>query len=161
VALIAYIKSLPPVDHIVTPIRIGLIGRLLHVTGLATVAPAEIIDHAAPRPQTVAKGRTKEYGAYLANICKGCHGAELSGGAIPGASAEQPDPANLTPDPVTGLGQWQEADFVTAMRTGVRPDGTQLATQMPWQAFQHMTDEELGALWLYLQAVPAKPEGNR
>ena len=28
-------------------------------------------------------------------------------------------------------------------------------------SFEQMTDEELGALWLYLQSLPARPHGNR
>lgn len=160
-ALVAYIKALSPVDHTPAPIYVGPLGHLLHATGLFPVVPAEVIDHNAPRPEEVAKGKTKEYGAYLANTCKGCHGAELSGGPIPGVPSEPPYPANLTPDVATGLGTWQEADFVKVIRTGVRPDGTALATAMPWPAFKEMSDDELGALWLYLQSMPAKAEGNR
>lgn len=159
--IIAYVKSLPPVDQARMPMTIGPLGRILHVTGMVTVVPAEVIDHTAPRPEAVAKGATKEYGAYLAKTCTGCHGATLSGGPIPGVPSDGPAPRNLTPDVATGLGKWQETDFAKAIRTGVRPDGTQLATAMPWPAFQQMTDEEVSALWLYLQSVPAKPYGNR
>lgn len=160
-SIIAYIKSLPPVDQERAPLKIGPLGRILHITGMVTVVPAEVIDHSAPRPQMVAKGATKEYGEYLAKTCTGCHGATLSGGPIPGVPSDGPAPRNLTPDLETGLGQWQEADFAKAIRTGIRPDGTQLATAMPWPAFQQMTDEEVSALWRYLQSVPAKPYGNR
>lgn len=159
-ALVAYLQALAPVDHERTPLYLGPLGRILHVSGMVTVVPAEVIDHTAPRPQTVARAATKEYGAYLAKTCTGCHGATLSGGPIPGVPSDGPHPRNLTPD-ATGLGTWQEADFVKALRTGVRPDGSALSTTMPWPAFQQMTDEELKALWLYLQSVPAKPYGNR
>jgi mono/diheme cytochrome c family protein len=159
--LVAFIQSLPPVDHETAPIAVGPLGRILHVTGIATLLPAEIIDHNAPRPAVVAKGATKEYGEYLAKSCTGCHGNNLSGGPIPGVPAEAPYPRNLTPHLETGLGQWQETDFVQVIRTGIRPDGSQLAAGMPWQAFSAMTDEELRALWLYLQSVPAQPYGNR
>ena len=30
---------------------------------------------------------------------------------------------NLTPHPEAGIGRWTEADFVRAMRHGIRPDG--------------------------------------
>ena len=160
-AIMAYVASLPPVDQERAPLSLGPLGRILHVSGMLTVVPAEVIDHTAPRPATVARAATKEYGAYLAKTCTGCHGATLSGGPIPGVPSDGPAPRNLTPDATTGIGAWQEADFVTAIRTGVRPDGSQLSTAMPWPAFQQMTDEELQALWLYLQSVPAKPYGNR
>jgi mono/diheme cytochrome c family protein len=42
--------------------------------------------------------------------------------------------ANLTPD-ATGIGGWSEAQIVTAIRTGTRPDGSQLAPAMPWMSY--------------------------
>lgn len=159
--MVAFIQSLAPVDHEKTALKVGPLARILHVTGLVTVLPAEIIDHNATRPAAVAKAATPEYGEYLAQSCVGCHGATLSGGPIPGVPGDGPFPKNLTRDVETGLGHWQEADFVRTIRTGIRPDGTTLAAAMPWQAFGLMTDEELSALWLYLQSVPAKSYGNR
>ncbi len=38
---------------------------------------------------------------------------------------------NLTPDPETGLGKWTEAQIVTALQTGKRPDGRELAPTRP------------------------------
>jgi hypothetical protein len=31
---------------------------------------------------------------------------------------------NITPDPETGIGKWTEAEIVSALRNGKRPDGT-------------------------------------
>ncbi len=161
--LIAYLKSLPPVDRMPPPNTVGLLGRILLVTKLAAVLPAELIDHNAPRPAAVAKGPTAEYGHYLVSqTCMGCHGEDLSGGPIPGLPPDPPFPQNLTPDQETGLGNWSKEDFVGAIRTGQRPDGAAInPTKMPWLAFQHLTDEKLSALWLYLQSLPARPYGNR
>jgi hypothetical protein len=50
---------------------------------------------------------------------------------------------------------WSEEDFLTAMHTGVRPDGSQIDRSMPWWSLGQMTDEELKALWLYFQSLPA------
>lgn len=161
-AIIAYIKSLPPVDREKSPDSLGPLGRILLVTDQIPVLPVEFIVHDAPWPVTVEVAVTKEYGAYQAQTCTGCHGATLSGGPIPGVPAEPPYPANLTPDAETGLGHWAEADFFRAIRTGQRPDGTSLNPQnMPWPLFAQMTDTELSAVWLYLQSIPAKPEGQR
>ncbi len=160
-ALIAYLKSLPPVNQQNDAKSLGPLGRVLLVTDQVAVLPAERIDHTAPRPAAVEPGPTQEYGAYLAQTCTGCHGAGLSGGAIPGVPAEPPYPANLTPDPETGLGRWTEADFFRAIRTGQRPDGSTISQAMPWVNFSQMSDMELSALWLYLQSVPAKPAGQR
>jgi mono/diheme cytochrome c family protein len=161
--LIAYLKSVPAVDNEVPARRVGPLGRVLIVAGqIPSLLPAKFIDHDAPRPATVARAVTPEYGAYLAKSCIGCHGSGLSGGPIPGVPAEPPFPANLTPDADTGLGQWQEVDFIRAMREGKRPNGSEInAKAMPWPIFSQMTDTELSALWLYLQSIPTQPHGNR
>jgi hypothetical protein len=31
---------------------------------------------------------------------------------------------------------------------------------MPWETFGQMTDDELKALWMYLQSLPAMPQGG-
>ena len=36
-----------------------------------------------------------------------------------------------------------------------------LNTSMPWPYYAQMTDDELRAIWRFLQAVPARPTGSR
>lgn len=160
-ALVAYIRSLPPVDSDLPAPSVGPLGRALFLAGQVPLLPAELIDHAAPRRAAPAPGVTAEYGAYLATGCTGCHGAGFSGGRIPGTPPDWKAAANLTPDPATGLGRWTEQDFVRAMRTGRRPDGSGIDPLMPWKGLASMTDTELRALWAYLRTVPAKPYGSR
>lgn len=160
-ALVAYIKSLPPVDSDLPESSVGPLGRALFLAGQVPLLPAELIDHAAPRGAAPAPGATAEYGAYLATGCTGCHGAGFSGGKIPGTPPDWKAAANLTPDSATGLGRWTEQDFVRAMRTGKRPDGSGIDPLMPWKGLANMTDTELQALWAYLRTVPAKPHGSR
>jgi mono/diheme cytochrome c family protein len=60
--------------------------------------------------------------------------------------------ANLTMDRETGIGTWSKADFVRAVRSGVRPDGRVLRYPMP--AFRELTEAEASAIFAYLQTVP-------
>jgi hypothetical protein len=55
---------------------------------------------------------------------------------------------------------WSEEDFITALRTGVTPSGHVLSEAMPWRYVGQMTDEELQAIWLYLQSLPALEQGT-
>lgn len=64
-------------------------------------------------------------------------------------------PRNLTPDPETGIASWTEEQIVAAVRTGIRPDGTQLLPPMPWPAYSRMSDEDAFALAAYLKSIPA------
>ena len=98
-------------------------------------------------PATGAVAETPvERGRYLVTTiaaCGNCHTprdaakkpvarGELSGGF------EFEDPGlgqivgtNITPDAETGIGQWSEAEIVTALRDGKRPDGTLIRPPMP------------------------------
>ena len=64
--------------------------------------------------------------------------------------------ANLTPDKETGLGQWTEETFTQAMRTGRHEGrGRPILPPMPWFSVAKTTDEDLHAIFAYLQSIPA------
>ncbi|MDX1941342.1 MAG: c-type cytochrome [Saprospiraceae bacterium] len=68
--------------------------------------------------------------------------------------------ANLTPDE-TGLGNWTEAQFKKAIKEGKSKgmDGTRpLLPPMPWQNFVNISDEDVSAMFAYLQSI--KPIAN-
>ena len=157
-AIIAYIRSQPPVDHELPPITVGPIARVLSVAGKMALFPYYRIDHNVRPLAQAPAGATEEHGRYLARSCIGCHGEGMSGGRIPGAPGSWPAAANLTP---TGLGTWTEESFIRTMRTGVDPSGQQLREPMPWQSFGKMSDDELRALWMYLATLSRKPSGGR
>ncbi len=63
--------------------------------------------------------------------------------------------ANLTPDKETGLGSWTDAEFVQAMKTGKHGGvGRPIMPPMPWQAMSNLSDEDLRAMFHYLQSTP-------
>jgi mono/diheme cytochrome c family protein len=159
-AIIAYLTSVQPVDRENPSISAGPLLRAVYLAGQVALVPAEKIDHAA-KPAAPIVGVSVEYGRYLAAGCTGCHGLGYSGGPIPGAPPSFPPAANLTPDNATGLGAWSEADFMRALREGVRPDGSSINPVMPWKNLARMSDTELRALYMFLRQVPAQPRGNR
>jgi len=68
--------------------------------------------------------------------------------------------ANLTPDP-TGIGSWDEAQFMYALREGKfkgLPGARPLLPPMPWEMYRHMTDDEMKAVFAYLKSL--KPISN-
>ncbi|HWP58881.1 MAG TPA: c-type cytochrome [Candidatus Acidoferrales bacterium] len=65
---------------------------------------------------------------------------------------------NLTPDKETGLGEWSEETFIRAMRTGKhqgQPNGRDILPPMPWFNVKQLSDDDLKAVWAYLQSLPA------
>lgn len=160
-ALIAYYRSLPSVDAVRPGPRVGPLGRALHLAGQLPLVSARLVDHLAERPEAPPVGASAEYGAYLATGCTGCHGEGFSGGRIPGGDPGWPPASNLTPDPGTGIGSWSLADLSTALREGVRPDGSMLDPAMPIAATRHLTDTELEALYAFLMSLDPVPFGDR
>jgi mono/diheme cytochrome c family protein len=159
-AVIAYVQHVAPSNNVLQPTRIMLLPRALLVAGVMPLLPAEGMRDSAGAPMSVQPGPTPEYGGYLAIIagCRKCHGSGLSGGKMTFGDPSWGPAANLTRS--GNLGKWSEAQFVQTLRTGTRPDGSTLKEPMPWQTLRNMTDEELHAIWLYLQSVPARDFGN-
>jgi len=145
--LIAFLKSIPPVDNDLGEIRLTLMAKVLLAAGAfgETVLPAESIDHTGARPAVIASGATVEYGSYLVRVtgCRDCHGAELAGGKSPEPGG--PPGPNITPG--GSLGAWSLEDFLIATRT-------RKSKNMPWEDFAHLSDHELEAIYLYLQSLP-------
>jgi mono/diheme cytochrome c family protein len=159
-AIIAYVRSLPSIDTAWPANEVRTMGRILFAVGQLPLSPAANIDRRAPRPATPQTGATAEYGRYLSDTagCPGCHGPGLGGGKIPQAPPNTVPAANITP---AGLGSWSETDFIKVMRTGIRPDARRLNPFMPWPYYAQMTDDELRAIWRFLQAVPPRATGSR
>ncbi|HSG64382.1 MAG TPA: diheme cytochrome c-553 [Gammaproteobacteria bacterium] len=64
--------------------------------------------------------------------------------------------ANLTPDPETGLGKWTFRNFKDTIRSGRHMGrGRQILPPMPIPMYKHMTDDDLAAVFAYLQSIPA------
>ena len=153
-AIAAWLQSLPADGNDPGRSEVRPLGRVLYTLGKLPLLPAELIDHAPRARKAPAIAATAEYGQYIAEGCKGCHGARLSGQHVPGTPPDFPDSQNLTP---AALGHWTAADFRRALREGKRPDGSAINTFMPWQAYSKMSDVEIDALWAYLQTLPPVP----
>jgi mono/diheme cytochrome c family protein len=154
--IVSYIRSLPPVNNTVSPSTFGPLGKVLVATGQMKFSASVIPDHMKPHPvKPPEPSASAGFGKYLSNVCVGCHGADLSGGPIPGGDPSWPPARNLTPD-ATGLKGWTYDQFVNALAKSQRPDGTMLRPPMTLIApyGQNMTDTERQALWAYLQSIP-------
>jgi len=110
------------------------------------------------------------YGKYIVVglECFACHSADFKtndsvhpeqsagylGGGNPvlGLDGMPVPSANLTPDDATGIGKWSEADFVRAVREGVRPDGHIL--RYPMVPMASLDPDEVAAIYAYLRTVP-------
>jgi mono/diheme cytochrome c family protein len=140
-------------------VRYGIVGTVCAaVVGLVSVTSAS------------AQQSQVERGKYLVTLgsCTDCHtpgyffgkpdlarylGGSEVGFEIPGLGVFHGP--NLTPDSETGLGNWTIAQIVTAIQTGKRPDGRELAPIMPWRAFANLTKDDVTAIAVFLKSIPA------
>jgi mono/diheme cytochrome c family protein len=136
---------------------------LVALAATAAVAAATALMARAHADAQVDRGR------YLVTFggCNDCHTpgyflgkpdmAQFLGGSdvafeIPGLGAFAG--RNITPDKDTGIGNWTSQEIVTALQTGVRPDGRVLAPIMPWHAFANLNKEDAIAIAVFLKSVP-------
>jgi mono/diheme cytochrome c family protein len=154
-AIIAYVKSVPPVDRELPPTSVGPMARALGLFTDFPLTPAAKIDHervtfltASNPSDPVASGNSLVATAG----CRSCHGPELIGGGGP-----PPGAANITP---VGIGTWTEKDFFTALREHKRPNGTSIEEAMP-RGYGQMSDEDLRKIFAYLKTVPPKGEKSK
>lgn len=112
----------------------------------------------------LAQGDAKR-GAYLAKAggCTGCHTEEKKGAVPYAGGRELKTPfgtffgPNITPHAEAGVGRWSEADFMRALRLGLRPDGTHYFPAFPYSSFTLITDTDARDLWAFVRSLP--PDG--
>ena len=111
------------------------------------------------------------FGKYISTgkvECFGCHSPSFEtmnvlepektpgyfsgGNAMQNLEGETILTRNLTPDPTTGIGGWTEEQFIKAVKYGQR-DGKP-ALRYPMVPYAAMTDEEVAAIFAYLQTIP-------
>ena len=167
-AVVAYTRSLAPKSDQVPD-------RELHF-------PMSVIIRMMPTvaqwPPPQAAPDTSDYAAYgryvaTAASCAECHtprgergeampGMDFAGGndfPVQGWVARS---SNITPDSATGIGRWTREDFIGRFKstepyaTAVKPRGAdEPHSPMPWPYYATMTEQDLGAIYDYLRALPA------
>jgi mono/diheme cytochrome c family protein len=149
-AIIAYCTQLPPVDRDPGKFSLGPLGYILSEFGLIPLLPAEFTDHQRQLTKEIKREVSAAYGQYLSTICINCHGTDLKGGESPVPGGKYV--ADIT---TTGnVGKWSHEQFITALHTGVTPEGKELnPSEMPWTITKSFTEDELTAVHLYLQSL--------
>lgn len=121
-------------------------------------------------PQTVSAGALGPHTPNIANGktlftiggCASCHATPdqkdrtLLGGGMPLKSPFGTFyPPNISSDPNDGIGEWTDAQFVSAMHDGTGPGGHQLYPSFPYTSYQRMTFNDVRDLFAYLKTLPA------
>lgn len=134
----------------------------------AGVSLGLFLTRAAPIDDAALTGVTgdAEAGAavFHAAGCASCHAAPgatgdarmvLAGGqrfASPFGTFVAP---NISTDSETGIGDWSNLDFASAVLRGVSPDGAHYYPAFPYTAYSLMTVQDVADLWAFMQTLPA------
>ncbi|MBB3911989.1 c-type cytochrome [Sphingomonas desiccabilis] len=143
--------------------RFGLIALvvagLLLVAAIAFFAWPAKLEAVAPSPAQPTGRALVEKGRYLATAadCVACHstpnGEPYAGGLAFKLPFGTIYSSNITPDRKNGIGAWSDAEFVRAVRHGVRSDGQQLYPAFPYTAYTHMSTDDVLAIRAYLNTL--------
>lgn len=167
-SIIAYLRTLKSI-----PSTVGKSKLNFPLPYIIRTMPKDYVPLTKPDPSNEI-----EYGKYLVGIagCVSCHtpmdghnpikGMEYAGGAdhpLPGNGLVRS--SNLTPDPETGIGNWERDDFIERFKEFESPDAKNIPvvdnknTTMGWTSYAEMTEEDLGAMHAYLMSLkPIKNE---
>jgi mono/diheme cytochrome c family protein len=116
--------------------------RLYHAAPVSLPVP--------PDSATIARG---EHLIRAISKCGECHGQDLGGQLMTLGPLGTFSAANLTRGR-GGVGGMSDADWVRAIRHGIRSDGRPLIF-MPSQAFNALDSADLGAIIAYVKQVPS------
>jgi mono/diheme cytochrome c family protein len=155
-AVVGYLRSLESVNNPLPKTDANLPGKVMVTMGVFGPSP---LGEPITSPQTTPALGDAKYGEYLVTLagCRDCHGFDYAGGKRPDAAPGDPPAPNLTSG--GDFGTWNADDFVTAMKNGINPDGEVLdPTKMPWPVYGNIKDEDLRAMFGYLQSVEALPD---
>lgn len=148
-ALIAFLRSLPPVEGGPPHRRsLGPLGRLGLVRRDGVYPSVEDVDPAVPLAGERPPATPLERGRYLAMTgCPECHGPSLDG-----------YPGDVAP-PLVIVAAYSHAEFAALMRTGLAKGGREvsLMSEVARKRFAQLSDAEIAELYLYLRARAGLP----
>jgi mono/diheme cytochrome c family protein len=156
-AIISFLRSQKPVKHKVPEHDVNMLGKVVKAFMIKPVGPSGEV------PRSVKKDTSAAYGKYLtwsiAN-CRGCHTPrdEMTGAFIGeefagGSDIEGFTTANLTPHKSGRIYGWSQEQFIQRFR-----EGRKIAkSPMPWNSFSKISDDELKAIYNYLQTIKPVP----
>lgn len=167
-AIIAYLRTLEPIENDIPESKPDFPMNFI----LNTIPQTAQFSTMPDKSDRIA------YGKYVFTMasCNDCHTQQVQGAPVEGMELaggfEFPLPtgtvwsANITPDLETGIGSWTEEMFVQRFKAYADSSYTPHAvgegefnTVMPWKMYAGMEEEDLQAIFTYLQSL--KPVKNK
>lgn len=156
-SVVVYLRALPALKRALPPTKVPFpVNRFINAVPQPVTAPVRTPDRSS----------TVTYGDYLTRLgaCRDCHtpadarnqpiaALEFGGGFVLTGPHGQVASRNLTPAP-SGIPYYNADLFIEVMRTGM-VKARKVHDAMPWRAYGQQTDDDLRAMFAFLQTVPA------
>ncbi len=142
------------------PLYLMLSMFVVGITSTTALAQAAPLTEAASLPNvSPANSELVNRGAYIARAadCMACHREDYTGGVAIDTPMGSIYATNITPSKRYGIGNYTEADLKKALQKGRAPNHM-IYPAMPYPSYNGMKDEDISALFAYLQTVPAYDE---
>jgi mono/diheme cytochrome c family protein len=141
---------------LIVAIGAGAVGIIWFLTAPATVSASAL----GVRTADLQNGKTM----FAIGGCASCHATpkqddrtRLGGGLALRSPFGVFYSPNISMDKTDGIGDWTEAEFVTAMMKGTSPDGSHYYPAFPYTSFQNMRVDDVRDLFAYMKTLPAVP----
>lgn len=157
--LIAFLKTLPPIERTFEKRRFTYMSQVMAGAGLfGNLFAYNVIDHDQVRHvEAPPIGSSAAYGAYImkSHGCQSCHGENLAGGVSPDPVSPPVPDISKTGNP----GKWTLPQFIETFRTGKTPEGKVLDSKfMPFESLGAFPDVEIEAVYNYIQSLPTSTQ---
>ena len=160
-AVISFLRSNKPVNNPVPEHTVTMLGRVIKAFLIKPVGPSEAV------PKSVKRDTSAAYGKYIACSVANCVGCHTNRDMMTGAFTGEPfagglvfdEPGiptltspNINPNtPGSRIYGWSQQDFIKRIRMGKLIP----YTHMPWNSFKRMSDNDLKAVYNFLQSLPS------
>ncbi|MEO6288912.1 MAG: hypothetical protein ABIO76_03260 [Ginsengibacter sp.] len=128
----------------------GVFALFVNFRGMPVYKTEKIAMKVDVTPERIARGKK-----LASMLCRSCHYNEQTQKFTGRLLSEAPQfgeihSANITKDPIAGIGNLSDGQLIYFIRTGVKPDGEYVPPYMP--KLVHIADEDLYSIIAYLRS---------
>src|SRR5450432_77641 len=135
---------------IVVIVIAGLLALFINFRGMPVYKPGQVTIKVEATPVRIAKGKK-----LASMLCFSCHYSGQTQKFTGRLLSEAPQfgeihSANITGDPIAGIGKLTDGELIYFIRTGIKPSGEYIPPYMP--KLIHIADEDLYSIIAYLRS---------
>jgi len=138
---------------------VGVFALFINFRSMPKYNVEKISIHVDVTPERIKRGEK-----LASMLCSNCHYSNETQKLTGRLLSEAPQfgeihSANITNDPVAGIGKLTDGELIYFLRTGIKPDGEYVPPYMP--KLVHIADEELYSIVAYLRSNDSRVQADK